>query len=82
MARIPIEMPALGYDMEQARVSGWLKQVGDEVSRGDVIAEIETEKATVEVEALASGTLAEIVHESGADVPVGEPIGYLDDGAA
>jgi pyruvate dehydrogenase E2 component (dihydrolipoamide acetyltransferase) len=82
MARIPIEMPALGYDMEQARVAGWLKRVGDEVARGDVVAEIETEKATVEVEALASGTLVEIVHEGGAEVPVGETIGFLEDGAA
>ena len=82
MARIPIEMPALGYDMEQARVSGWLKQVGDEISRGDIVAEIETEKTTVEVEALASGTLVEIVHGSGAEVPVGETIGFLEDGSA
>ena len=82
MARIPIEMPALGYDMEQARVSGWLKQVGDEITRGDILAEIETEKTTVEVEALASGKLVEIVHDSGAEVPVGETIGFLEDGSA
>jgi pyruvate dehydrogenase E2 component (dihydrolipoamide acetyltransferase) len=82
MARIPIEMPALGYDMEQARVSGWLKHVGDEIARGDVVAEIETEKATVEVEALAAGRLMEIVADAGTEVPVGQPIAYLDDGAA
>lgn len=81
MARIPIEMPALGYDMEQARLLGWLKQVGDEVARGDVLAEIETEKSTVEVEALAAGRLVEIVHDSGDEVPVGETIGFLEDGA-
>ena len=78
MARIPIEMASLGYDMETGRIAGWSRRVGDLVERGDVIAEIETDKATVEMEALASGTLVEIVHEAGAEVPVGETIGYLD----
>ncbi|MEW5991634.1 MAG: lipoyl domain-containing protein [Chloroflexota bacterium] len=80
MARIPIEMPKLGYDMESGKVAGWLKRVGDAISRGDVIAEIETEKSTVEMEAMANGTLAEIVHPAGAEVPVGEPIAWLEDG--
>ena len=66
MARIPIEMPKLGYDMETGRVAGWMKRVGDPVARGEVIAEIETEKSTVEMEAAAAGTLVEIVHEAGA----------------
>lgn len=79
MARIPIEMPKLGYDMESGKVAGWLKKVGDRVARGDVIAEIETEKSTVEMEATASGTLVEITAEAGAELPVGEVIGYLDD---
>ena len=81
MARIPIEMPKLGYDMETGTVSGWLKRVGDVIARGDVIAEIETDKATVEMEATASGTLAEIVHDAGAEVPVGQPIAWLEDGS-
>ena len=81
MARIPIEMPRLGYDMESGKVAGWLKQVGDEVKRGEPLAEIETEKSTVEMEATGSGRLVEIVQDSGAEVPVGEVIGYLDDGA-
>ena len=81
MARIPIEMPKLGYDMETGKVSGWIKKVGDEVARGDVIAEIETDKSTVEMEATASGTLAQIVHDAGDEVPVGETIAWLDDGA-
>ena len=81
MARIPIAMPKLGYDMENGKVGGWIKKVGDQISRGDVIAEIETDKSTVEMEATASGTLAEIVHEAGAEVPVGETIAWLEDGA-
>lgn len=81
MARIPIEMPKLGYDMETGVVAGWLKRVGDEISRGDVIAEIETDKSTVEMEATASGTLVEIVQEAGAEVAVGQPIAWLEDSA-
>jgi pyruvate dehydrogenase E2 component (dihydrolipoamide acetyltransferase) len=81
MARIPIEMPKLGYDMATGRVVAWTKRVGDRVNRGDVIAEIETDKTTVEMEAMASGTLVELVVEPGAEAAVGAPIGYLDDEA-
>jgi pyruvate dehydrogenase E2 component (dihydrolipoamide acetyltransferase) len=81
MARIPIEMPKLGYDMESGKVAAWLKKVGDRVERGDVIAEIETEKSTVEMEATSAGTIAEIVAEPGAELPVGQVIAYLDDDA-
>jgi pyruvate/2-oxoglutarate dehydrogenase complex dihydrolipoamide acyltransferase (E2) component len=81
MARIAIEMPKLGYDMESGRIGSWVKQVGDRVARGDVLAEIETEKSTVEMEALAAGTLVEIVADAGAELPVGEVIGWLDDEA-
>jgi pyruvate dehydrogenase E2 component (dihydrolipoamide acetyltransferase) len=80
MARIPVNMPKLGYDMETGRVAGWLKNVGDRVERGEVLAEIETEKSTVEMESTAAGTLVEIVVKTGAELPVGEVIGYLDDG--
>lgn len=80
--RKPIEMPKLGYDMETGKVAAWIAKVGDKVSRGDVIAEIETEKSTVEMEASAGGTLVEIVHDAGdEDIAVGEVIGYLDDDA-
>jgi pyruvate dehydrogenase E2 component (dihydrolipoamide acetyltransferase) len=79
--RIPIEMPSLGYDMERGTIAAWSKQVGDKVSRGEPIAEIETEKTTIEIEALASGTLVEILHLAGAELAVGEVMGYLDDEA-
>ena len=71
-------MANLGYDMETGRLESWLKQVGDRVQRGEPIVEIETDKATIEMEATHSGTLAEIVAEPGRDVPVGDVIGYLD----
>lgn len=78
--RIAIEMPKLGYDMESGRIGSWVRKVGDQVARGDVLAEIETEKSTVEMESLVAGTLVEIVAEAGAELPVGAIIGYLDDG--
>jgi len=76
--RIPIEMQQLAYDMEEATIISWLKAVGDSVNRGEVIAEVETEKASVEMEALDTGTLVEIVEEAGAEVPVGAVIAYLE----
>jgi len=78
MARIAIEMPKLGYDMETGTVAEWVKKVGDTVARGDIIAEIETDKSTVEMEATSSGTLSEQTLAVGEEVPVGTVIGYID----
>ena len=74
-------MPALSPTMEQGKLSKWVKKEGDTIRSGDVIAEIETDKSTVEMEATASGTLTEIVHGAGDEVAVGEPIAWLEDGA-
>ncbi len=82
MARLAIEMPNLGYDTKSGTLSAWLKQVGDRIERGEAIVEVETEKATVEVEALDAGTLVEIVHGPGDEVAVGDAIAWLEDGAA
>lgn len=79
--RVDVTMPNLGYDMEEGKISAWLKKVGDTVSRGEPIAEIETDKTNVEMEAMAAGTLAEIVHGEGDVVPVGDVIAYLETGA-
>jgi pyruvate/2-oxoglutarate dehydrogenase complex dihydrolipoamide acyltransferase (E2) component len=76
--RVPIEMPKLGYDMETGRIASWLKAVGDQVKRGEAIAEIETDKTTVEMEARASGVIVEIVHGAGDEVPVGTTIAQLE----
>jgi pyruvate/2-oxoglutarate dehydrogenase complex dihydrolipoamide acyltransferase (E2) component len=78
MARIAIEMPKLGYDMEHGTVGGWLKKVGDRVARGEAIAEIETDKSTVEMESATAGTLVEIVATPGTELLVGQVIGYLE----
>jgi pyruvate dehydrogenase E2 component (dihydrolipoyllysine-residue acetyltransferase) len=79
--RVAVAMPNLGYDMEEGTVSRWLKTVGDFVERGDVIAEIETDKTTVEMESLASGTLVEICVEAGGAARVGEAIAWLEESA-
>jgi len=75
---INILMPALSPTMEKGNLAKWLKKEGDKVKSGDVIAEIETDKATMEVEAVDEGTLAKIVVPEGTqDVPVNELIAVL-----
>src|SRR5712691_1787497 len=75
---INILMPALSPTMEKGNLAKWLKKEGDKVSPGDLIAEIETDKATMEVEAVDEGTLAKIVVPEGAtDVPVNQLIAVL-----
>jgi len=75
---IEITMPALSPTMEKGTLAKWLKAEGDTIESGDVIAEIETDKATMEVEAVDEGTLAKImVSEGTEDVPVGELIAIL-----
>jgi pyruvate dehydrogenase E2 component (dihydrolipoyllysine-residue acetyltransferase) len=76
--RIDVTMPNLGYDMEEGKVQRWLKQVGDTVARGEPLAEVETDKTTVEMEAMASGTLAEIVVAEGSTATVGSVIAVLE----
>ena len=75
---IDIFMPALSPTMESGKLSRWLKKVGDKVSAGDVIAEIETDKATMEVEAIDEGVLAvQLVSEGAENVPVNSLIARL-----
>src|SRR6185312_3251006 len=75
---INILMPALSPTMEKGNLAKWLKKEGDKVKSGDVIAEIETDKATMDVEAVDEGTLAKIlVPEGTADVPVNQPIAVI-----
>jgi pyruvate/2-oxoglutarate dehydrogenase complex dihydrolipoamide acyltransferase (E2) component len=76
--RIDVTMPNLGYEMEEGKVQRWLKQIGDTVERGEPIAEIETDKTTVEMESMAAGTLVEIVADEGATVAVGAVIAVLE----
>ncbi|ASV87176.1 pyruvate dehydrogenase complex, E1 component, beta subunit [Ochrobactrum quorumnocens] len=77
---MPVEilMPALSPTMEEGKLSKWLKKEGDKVTSGDVIAEIETDKATMEVEAVDEGTIGKILIEEGTEgVKVNTPIAVL-----
>ena len=75
---INILMPALSPTMEKGNLAKWLKKEGDKVKSGDVIAEIETDKATMEVEAVDEGTIAKIVVPEGTqDVAVNDVIAVL-----
>src|SRR3712207_9494843 len=75
---IKILMPALSPTMTEGNLAKWLKSEGDAVRSGDVIAEIETDKATMEVEAVDEGTLGKILVPGGTEgVKVNEPIGLL-----
>ena len=74
-----IVMPQMGYDMQEGTVVRWYKQEGDPVARGEVIADIETDKATVEFEAYTSGVLRKIVVDTGVAIPVGQLIAVITD---
>src|SRR5437660_11811159 len=74
----PILMPALSPTMEKGNLAKWLKKEGDSVKSGDVVAEIETDKATMEVEAVDEGTLGKILVPEGTnDVAVNTPIAMI-----
>ncbi len=70
-------MPKMGDAMEEGTLVKWLKDEGEEVSEGDAIAEIETDKVTLELEAEDSGTLAQLIASEGDDVPVGGAIAFI-----
>ena len=76
-----VSMPRLSDTMQEGTISRWLKQPGDEVKRGDIIAEIETDKATMEVEAFDAGILEQILVKEGETVPIGETIATIGSGA-
>ncbi len=72
-----VVMPQMGYDMTEGTVVRWVKHEGDAVAKGEVIAEIETDKATIEMEADAGGVLRHVAVPEGATVPVGQIIGLI-----
>ncbi len=72
-----ISMPKLGFDMAEGLLVRWVKQVGENINKGDVLAEIETDKATVEVESSASGVVLSHIVEQGSIVPVNAPIAVV-----
>src|SRR5687767_3149626 len=70
-------MPALGVAQEKGTLINWLKGEGQTVSKGEPLMEVETDKATVEIEAVASGLLANVTAAPGDDVPVGQTIALI-----
>ena len=77
MTRLAIRMPKMSMTMTEGEVSSWTVKVGDEITDGDIVCEVMTDKVDMDVESPVSGTLVEIVVESGV-VAVGEPIGWVD----
>jgi pyruvate dehydrogenase E2 component (dihydrolipoamide acetyltransferase) len=76
MAEI-INMPKLGFDMAEGVLVRWVKNVGEAINKGDVLAEIETDKATVEVESVFSGVVLQLLVSEGDVIPVNDPIAVV-----
>ena len=72
-----IVMPQMGYDMQEGRVVKWLKQEGEEIARGEDVAEIETDKAVIPVPATEGGVLRKVLVDEGSTVPVGQVIAIM-----
>ena len=74
---IEVVIPVLGINASSAIISRWLKQEGEDVAKGELILEVETEKVTTEVESPGSGILAKILHGEGESLPAGTVIGLI-----
>src|SRR5437763_12449133 len=77
MMATDVILPALGMSQETGKIVQWLKAEGEQVAKGEPLAEIETDKATVEIEAPADGVLAHVSATAGDDVPVGRVIASI-----
>ena len=75
-------MPKMGDAMEEGTLLRWLKQVGDEINVGDPLAEIETDKVSLEIEAQEAGVLSKLYVEEGATVPIGSAIAAIGEESA
>src|SRR5688572_29340463 len=72
-----VVMPKLSPTMEEGQVARWLKKEGDKVSMGEPIAEIDTDKATMEMQALSAGVLRKVLVQEGESAPLGQPIAII-----
>lgn len=75
-----VTMPRLSDTMQEGTIARWLKKAGDEVKKGDILAEIETDKATMDLEAYDSGMLEQIVVQEGQSVPIGQVVAIIGSG--
>ena len=76
--KVKVKVPRLGLTVEDVIMMEWHKQVGDAVEAGEVIGVIEADKATVELESPATGTLSEIIGEIGETYEIGAPLAVLE----
>jgi pyruvate/2-oxoglutarate dehydrogenase complex dihydrolipoamide acyltransferase (E2) component len=76
---IQINMPDLGQTTDEVTIISWKKKVGDKICRGDVLVEVETDKAVAEVESYADGILKALLYDEGAKVKAGEAFATLDE---
>jgi pyruvate dehydrogenase E2 component (dihydrolipoamide acetyltransferase) len=72
-----VEMPKMGDTMEEGKILHWLKKEGEQVKKGEMLAEVETDKVNIEIEAFASGTLRKILVAEGSSAPIGAPIALI-----
>src|SRR5436309_3018002 len=72
-----VEMPKMGDTMEEGKILRWLKKEGDPVKKGEFLAEVETDKVNIEIEAFASGTLRKILVAEGGAAPIGAAIALI-----
>lgn len=84
LTAMPVELkvPAVGESITEVQIAKWLKNEGDHVERDENICEIETDKATVELPAPATGVITKLLKPGGQNASVGEVIGYIEEGAA
>jgi pyruvate dehydrogenase E2 component (dihydrolipoamide acetyltransferase) len=76
-----VNMPRLSDTMQEGTLSRWLKKQGDEIKKGDILAEIETDKATMDLEAYDAGVLEEILVQEGETVPIGQVVARIGNGS-
>src|SRR3954470_7318375 len=76
-----VTMPRLSDTMTEGTIAKWLKHPGDEVKKGEILLEIETDKATMELEAYESGVVEKVLVDEGQTVPIGQPIMLIGDGS-
>jgi pyruvate dehydrogenase E2 component (dihydrolipoamide acetyltransferase) len=72
-----VDMPKMGDTMEEGKILHWIKREGDEVKKGESLAEIETDKVNIEIESFSSGVLRKILIAEGESAPIGAPIAYI-----
>ncbi|GER88799.1 dihydrolipoamide acetyltransferase component of pyruvate dehydrogenase complex [Dictyobacter vulcani] len=76
-----VNMPRLSDTMQEGTITHWLKKPGDEVKKGEIVAEVETDKANMEIESFSAGVLEQILVAEGETAPIGQPIAILGTGA-